>query len=52
MFFSKSNFYVRLIAVYEIGDKFMANLEKMRIDPSTQDILFDPHTYSESLLIL
>lgn len=52
MFFSKSNLYVRLIAVYEIGDKFMATLEKMRIDPSTQDFLFDPHTYSESLLIL
>ena len=30
----------------------MATLGKMRIDPSTQDFLFDPHTNSEPLLIL
>ena len=52
MFFSKSNLYVRLIAVHEIGVTFMATLEKMRIEPSTQDFLFALHTNSEPLLIL
>ena len=52
MFFSKSNLYVRLTAVHEIGVKFMATLEKMRIELSTQYFLFDPHTNSEPLLIL
>ena len=52
MFYSKSNFYVRLIAVYEVGVKLMTTLEKMRIEPSTQDFLCDPHTYSEPPLIL